>query len=160
MTECTCARGLYAPEAGSEKVMASASTCSWACSCFCSCSCPCSVPGPLSLATAGSLVSLWLLLFPFAPYLSLPSPVPLCYRLPPGFVSVGWDWAGEKLGYRVVSAPTPRMATKYSFNRKIQSFHRAIFLQGLHRIFGTSGRIPARSRCHRRDTIFVEINRQ
>lgn len=45
--------------------------------------------GPLSLATDGSLVSLWLLLFPFAPYLSLPSPVPLCYRLPPGFVSVG-----------------------------------------------------------------------
>ena len=59
---------------------------------------------------------------------------------------------------RIITAPTPRMATKYSFNRKIQSFHRAIFLQGLHRIFGTSGRIPARSRCHRRDTIFVEIN--
>ena len=72
--------------------------------------------GPLSLATDGSLVSLWLLLFPFAPYLSLPSPVPLCYRLPPGFVSVGWDWAGEKLGYRVVSAPTPRMAGEQTFD--------------------------------------------
>jgi hypothetical protein len=63
-------------------------------------------------------------------------------------------------GNRVIPASSPGMATEDSLDGKNDAFYYSVLLKRLYGIFGTGRNISARCRGERRDTIFIEVDRQ
>lgn len=60
------------------------------------------------------------------------------------------------LGYRIISASSPRVAAEDSACREVESFDRSVLAEGLESVCGTGGSETAGWRLQRRDAHLIE----